>query len=73
MWVEVISWKNSEVKGLLQNEPDNVPSLHSGQIVEVSEEHIFDYIRRRADGTQEGNETAAIIEKNSKPTSGRKQ
>ena len=67
MWVEVTSWMGDKIKGLLQNEPFNIPNLHSGQIVEISEANVFDYIRRYADGKVEGNETGKIIEKNSGP------
>jgi uncharacterized protein YegJ (DUF2314 family) len=63
MWVEVTSWKGDKIRGLLKNEPFNIPSLHGGQMVEVSESKVFDYIRRHADGTQEGNETGKLIEK----------
>jgi hypothetical protein len=63
MWVEVTSWKNDEIKGPLRNEPYNIPALHAGQIVEVSEATVFDYLRIHSDGTQEGNETGKIIEK----------
>jgi uncharacterized protein YegJ (DUF2314 family) len=63
MWVEVISWKDDDISGLLRNEPDNVPALRAGQIVEVSESDVFDYIFTRADGSVEGNETSEIIEK----------
>jgi hypothetical protein len=40
--------------------------LHAGQEVEVSEAKVFDYIRRHADGSEEGNETGRIIEKQAK-------
>lgn len=63
MWVEVTLWKGDQIKGILQNEPFNIPDLRSGQMVEVSQADVFDYIHRLADGTQEGNETAAIIQK----------
>jgi uncharacterized protein YegJ (DUF2314 family) len=66
MWVEVTSWKGDEITGLLRNEPFNIPSLHAGQEVEVSEATVFDYIRRHADGSMEGNETKKIIEKQNK-------
>ncbi|MBN1911633.1 MAG: DUF2314 domain-containing protein [Pirellulales bacterium] len=64
MWVEVTSWKGARVKGLLKNEPFNIPDLHSGQIVEISETEVFDYVRRYPDGRSEGNETGKIIQKN---------
>jgi len=63
MWVEITSWKGNRIKGLLKNEPFDIPSLHSGQIVKVNQQDVFDYIRYFPDGTQEGNETGAIIEK----------
>ena len=63
MWVEVTSWEGKRIKGLLKNEPFDIPSLHAGQRVEVKEDDVFDYIRRHADGSHEGNETAKIIEK----------
>lgn len=63
MWVEITSWKGSKIKGLLENEPFNVPTLHDGQIVEVQEEDVFDYIHQYPDEHTEGNTTDAIIEK----------
>lgn len=63
MWVEITAWHEDKIKGLLKNEPYNIPSLHGGQIVEINQQDIFDYIRRTADGKQEGNETGAIIQK----------
>jgi uncharacterized protein YegJ (DUF2314 family) len=61
MWVEVTSWTGDKIKGLLSNEPFNIPDLHAGQVVEVSEADVFDYIRRLPDGTQEGNETSKVM------------
>jgi uncharacterized protein YegJ (DUF2314 family) len=61
MWVEIGSWNKSIIRGLLQNDPFDIPTLHAGQSVEVDEEKVFDYIRRRANGTSEGNETSKII------------
>jgi uncharacterized protein YegJ (DUF2314 family) len=66
MWVEVTSWKGDKIKGLLRNEPFNIPTLHAGEEVEVSEAKVFDYIRKHADGSEEGNETGRIIEKQEK-------
>jgi uncharacterized protein YegJ (DUF2314 family) len=63
MWVEVTSWKDNKIVGLLSSEPFLIPSLHGGQIVDVCEGDVFDYIHKRADGTTEGNETGKIIEK----------
>lgn len=63
MWVQVTKWKDDRIEGLLKNEPYHIPTLHSGQEVTVSEGDIFDYIYYKADGSQSGNETGAIIEK----------
>lgn len=57
MWVEVTSWDGDGISGLLKNEPANIPSLHGGQKVKVSQSQVFDYIRRGPDGRDEGNET----------------
>jgi len=63
MWVEVSTWKGGAIIGLLGNEPDDVPGLHAGATVKVSEKDVFDYIRYKADGSAEGNETGKEIEK----------
>jgi uncharacterized protein YegJ (DUF2314 family) len=62
MWVEISTWNGDKIKGLLRNDPENVSSLHAGQMVTVSEAKVFDYIHLLPDGTQEGNETGKIIE-----------
>jgi uncharacterized protein YegJ (DUF2314 family) len=63
MWVEVTSWKGDKIKGPLANDPFEIPSMHAGQIVEVREEDVFDYLRRYPDGHEEGNTTGEIIKK----------
>jgi len=63
MWVEVTAWEGNNIKGLLKNEPYNIPTLHGGQIVKVNQEDVFDFIRRYPNGMNEGNETGAIIQK----------
>lgn len=63
MWVEITEWKGNGIRGLLKNEPFDIPTLHGGQIVQVREADVFDYIRRYANGKEEGNETGKIIEK----------
>jgi uncharacterized protein YegJ (DUF2314 family) len=63
MWVEVTEWKGGQIRGLLKNEPFEIPGLHGGQIVQVREDEVFDYIRRYPNGKEEGNETSKIIEK----------
>jgi uncharacterized protein YegJ (DUF2314 family) len=63
MWVEVTAWKAGKIRGILKNEPFSIPDLHAGQVVEVSQEDVFDYIRTYPDGREEGNETGAVIGK----------
>jgi len=62
MWVEVAEWQGNDIRGLLQNEPARIPDLHAGQMVTVSEEEVFDYIRRSPDGKTEGNETGKLMD-----------
>jgi uncharacterized protein YegJ (DUF2314 family) len=66
MWVEVATWKGDKITGLLNNEPRSIPTLHAGQEVTVSATKIFDYIRRRPDGTSEGNEPSKVSERQGK-------
>jgi uncharacterized protein YegJ (DUF2314 family) len=63
MWVEVQRWKNGKIKGVLIDDPEYVPSLHDGAIVEIKEAEVFDYVRHFPDGHDEGNTTGAMIEK----------
>ena len=63
MWVEIGSWKGQTIRGVLRNDPVEVQSLHAGQIVEVREEDVFDYIRHFPDGRTEGNTTGEVIKK----------
>ncbi len=63
MWVEVISWKGKTITGLLDNDPFEIPTLKAGARVEVDADQIFDYTWKKADGTEVGNETGALIEK----------
>jgi uncharacterized protein YegJ (DUF2314 family) len=62
MWVEIMAWQGKQIKGRLANEPSSIPALSAGQIVDVNQDDVFDYIRQHPDGRQEGNETAVIIE-----------
>ncbi len=63
MWVEVRKWKSHIISGVLDNQPEKVPDLHDGQVVDVREEEVFDYIRHHADGSKEGNTTGSLLEK----------
>jgi uncharacterized protein YegJ (DUF2314 family) len=62
MWVEVVAWQGKRIRGLLRNEPFEIPSLHAGQVVWIDPDDVFDYILHNPDGREEGNETGAIID-----------
>lgn len=62
MWVEVVQWNSDgRIKGMLRNEPQQVPDLHAGAIVSFAEDDVFDYILHHANGSNEGNETGQLI------------
>ena len=61
MWVSVTSWKGDTIRGVLDNEPYDVPSLEHGSKVEVKESSIFDFVYRKADGTELGGKTVEIM------------
>jgi uncharacterized protein YegJ (DUF2314 family) len=63
MWVEVVRWQEGTIAGILANDPFDVPELKEGARVEVKESAVFDYIHHRADGSQAGNLTGAVIER----------
>ena len=68
MWVEVTHWNDDQIRGTLENEPVEVTSLRAGEVVEVREQDIFDYIHQFADKHLEGNTTGEIIRKMSEGT-----
>lgn len=68
MWVEIRRWKRHVITGVLENQPENIPNLHDGQIVEVQEGDVFDYIRQYPDGHRDGNTTGTMIEKTGQET-----
>lgn len=63
MWVEVTKWPGERITGMLGNTPRYVPSLKAGQMVEIKESEVFDYLRKFPDGKLEGNETSEILSK----------
>lgn len=67
MWVQIASWnKDGEIRGLLLNEPREIPTLQVGQEVRVRESDFYDYIRTFEDGRVEGNETGKLLETRAK-------
>jgi len=66
MWVEVTQWTNpSRLEGILQNDPFYIRKLKAGAIVTVAAKDVFDYIFYHTDGTEEGNDTGVLLEKQS--------
>jgi uncharacterized protein YegJ (DUF2314 family) len=63
MWVEITHWKNKRIRGVLENDPVLIPDLNSGEVVEIREDDVFDYIHQFPDGRKEGNTTGEIIKK----------
>ncbi len=63
MWVEVTRWRGKTITGTLDNDPAEIPDLKAGQVVEIWQDDVFDYIRRFPDGHTEGNTTGKILEK----------
>jgi len=61
MWVEVVRWQGSEVRGILHNQPEIVHVGPSGSQVAGSESDIFDYMLSLPDGGTEGNTTGALL------------
>jgi len=63
MWVEVTTWRGNRIGGLLNNNPEKVRNLHSGDHVEIRQEEIFDYLHTFPDKRTEGNTTGPIIQR----------
>ena len=64
MWVEVGTWSaDGHVRGLLRNEPRGIAGLHGGATVDVDEADAVDFLRRHADGREEGGYTVEAMRK----------
>ena len=66
MWVEITQWQGNQISGMLRNQPRDVPTLKAGQMVNIKQDEVFDYIRRSPSGKQEGNETGEILSRTRK-------
>ena len=62
LWVQVVSWSGGAIAGVLRSEPSWVPKLAVGDVVEVDQAVVFDYLWRHADGSSEGNLTEAFLD-----------
>lgn len=63
MWIEVRAWDGDVLRGVLIDEPLEVPGLHAGAAVEARQPDVFDYYLAGPAGIIEGNETSAILER----------
>ena len=61
LWVQVVSWRSAAIDGVLRSEPAWVSELAAGDVVEVDQGVVFDYLWRHSDGSSEGNETEAFL------------
>lgn len=61
LWIELTEWRGDRMKGVLANEPINVPGLRKGDVVDVVQGDVFDYVWKRPDGTREGNWTRGFV------------
>ena len=63
MWVEVTKWNETEMEGILQNDPLKIKNLKAGALIRFDESDVFDYLLSKPDGSFEGNETGKILER----------
>src|SRR5437879_3516131 len=74
VWCSISSWHKGwaypwayphqkSIRGTLQNEPFNLPGLHGGQIVEVWQAVVVDYVRQYPVKHRQGNTTGDILHK----------
>lgn len=61
LWVEVRGWRGSIISGVVATTPAKTRAVVAGQSVTVDQAQVFDYVWKKADGTREGNTTAAFL------------
>ena len=71
MWVEVVSWNENTIRGVLINEPVRIAKLKLGARVEVAEGDIFDFMFVGADGNADGNSVEALLRERQLPRTDR--
>lgn len=55
VFVEVKSWKDSTIAGLLSSEPDMVKEHKRGEKLTVQEKDVYDWTISKPDGSEDGN------------------
>jgi uncharacterized protein YegJ (DUF2314 family) len=66
MWIEVTSWKDSAIGGVLLNDSFDPDGPKIGAHVQAKEADVYDYLIRNAQGQDEGGETEKIFEARAK-------
>lgn len=61
LWVEVRGWRGSIISGVVATTPLKTRAVVAGQAVTIDQAQVFDYVWKKADGTREGNTTAAFL------------
>jgi uncharacterized protein YegJ (DUF2314 family) len=62
MWLQVTAWKGERLRGILDNDPDDVPGLARGARVEVSLATLADYGLYRGEELVEGHEFTKLLQ-----------
>lgn len=60
LWIEVARWQEGSLSGTLVTEPNEVPGVRKGDMLNVRQADVYDYVYRRADGSRSGSLTKAF-------------
>lgn len=62
LWFELESWDGTTMRGRLATRPFYVKDIRQGEVVAFSQEQVFDYVWKHADGSREGGTTQAFLQ-----------
>ena len=62
MWIAVTRWEDGRIRGNLANDPQRRNDLRAGEIVEIAEEEVFDWLIVHSDGRVEGAFTNRLLQ-----------
>lgn len=65
IWVAVNRWAGSKGAGHVANEPHDVPNLGEGDLIELDEADIFDWMLQLSDDRLEGGYTEEVVRSHS--------
>ncbi len=60
MWIAVSAWRGSRIQGRLANDPFERLDLRAGQVVEIVEKEVYDWMIEGPGETVEGNATGRV-------------